>query len=222
MSAIKFFQNSNFFLNLKPISIKEIGYLKIAPCNIFFQNGDTFELVYKKDSPISVEQLKVLETKEINSLLIHHIDMKEIRNAVKSNLITTSRSLSIGNSLNNAKKLCFLLSINLKYIYQDPTNDELLTIQVQSAVNFAKYLSMNERHHNELYQEVLEHDFHYIYAQPLISSLLLLGFLSNNRLFNPKEIETLFLTSYLKDIGMSLIPLKKWNKTELSLSLIHI
>jgi HD-GYP domain-containing protein (c-di-GMP phosphodiesterase class II) len=40
----------------------------------------------------------------------------------------------------------------------------------------------------------------------MLSSLLLISFLQAIHLFNEKEIENLFLTSYFKDIGFSMIP----------------
>jgi HD-GYP domain-containing protein (c-di-GMP phosphodiesterase class II) len=216
VEAKKFFQNSNFFLNLKNVTLKEVSMLSQAPCNIFLLNEFSCELVYKQGSPIAKEQLKVLGNKNKKQLLIHQDQLESFRVAIKEQLLIASRSLSMGNSLVNAKRLVYILSVNLGYIYQDPTNDSLLTAQVQSVKNFTKYLLNHINHHQDLYDEILKQNFHYIYSQPLISSIFLVGFLKNSHLFNDKEIESLFLTSYFKDIGMSLIPKKKWDKEQLS------
>jgi HD-GYP domain-containing protein (c-di-GMP phosphodiesterase class II) len=49
----------------------------------------------------------------------------------------------------------------------------------------------------------------------MLSSLMLLSFLQSIRLFHDKEIENLFLASYLKDIGFSIIPEEKYDESNL-------
>jgi HD-GYP domain-containing protein (c-di-GMP phosphodiesterase class II) len=50
----------------------------------------------------------------------------------------------------------------------------------------------------------------------MLSSLLLLSFLQATHLFHDKEMENLFMTSYLKDIGLALIPTDKYDQKSLS------
>ena len=94
MEAKKFFQNSNFFLDLKNISLKEVSLLDHAPCNIFLINEFTCELIYQKGSPIAKEQLRVLNEKNKKQLLIHQDELNNFRNAMKDRLLIASRSLS--------------------------------------------------------------------------------------------------------------------------------
>ena len=67
----------------------------------------------------------------------------------------------------------------------------------------------------QLYKEFIKQGHHYIYAQPFLSTLFLLGVMKNSRMYIDKDIELFFLTSYFKDIGMSAIPTEKYNQENL-------
>ena len=116
MEARKFFKNSNFFLDLKNVSLKEVSLLDQAPCNIFLINEFSCELIYQKNAPIAKEQLRVLNEKNQKQLLIHQDQLDTFRIAMKDQLLVASRGLSMGNPLENAKKITYILSLMLKYI----------------------------------------------------------------------------------------------------------
>ena len=109
------------------------------------------------------------------------------------------------------RKLINLLSINLNYLYERPNSDELLILQYQSILNLFNFLQDNPNYLKVIYEEILNQGHHYIINQPLISSIFLFGFLKSNQFYSKKEMETLFVTSYFKDLGMASIPSEKYN-----------
>jgi hypothetical protein len=96
-------------------------------------------------------------------------------------------------------------------LYQNPHNDDLLMLQFQSSQNLSKFLLENKKFLPYYYQSLTRENFHFTLAQPMLSSLMLLSFLQSTHLFHDKEVENLFLASYLKDIGLSLIPDEKYD-----------
>ena len=109
------------------------------------------------------------------------------------------------------RKLINLLSINLNYLYENPNSDELLTLQYQSILNLFNFLQENTNYLKLIYEEIVNQAHHYIINQPLISSLFLFGFLKSNQFYSKKEMETLFIASYFKDLGMASIPSEKFD-----------
>jgi hypothetical protein len=150
------------------------------------------------------------------NLFVMEEDRNLLRLAQQENLINVTRSLSIGDPLEKARLQTNLLALNLVYLYEDPTDDNLLNLQVQSAKNLATFLFNKPHIHEALYREFIKQGHHYIFAQPFVSTLFLIGVLKNSRLYIDKDIELFFLTSYLKDIGMSAIPVEKYNNENLS------
>jgi hypothetical protein len=143
-------------------------------------------------------------------------DRDLLRSAQQENLRNVTRSLSIGDPLLKATLQANLLTLNLGYLYEDPTNDSLLSLQVQSARNLATFLYNKPQIHEDLYKNFINQGHHYIYAQPFLSTLFSLGVMKNSQLYTDKDIELFFLTSYLKDIGMSAIPVEKYNEEHLT------
>ena len=134
----------------------------------------------------------------------------------QDNLRSLTRSLSIGDPYDKGKKILTTLSINLKYLYENPCDDLALNLQFQSIRGLANFLLNNHKIHSNLYRDFSEQKFPYIYSQPMLSSLFLIGILKQVRILSDKEMESLFLASYFKDIGMSLIPEETLNKKVLS------
>lgn len=136
--------------------------------------------------------------------------------AQQENLTSVTRSLSIGDPLEKARLQTNLLTLNMGYLYEDPTDDNNLNLQVQSAKNLAVFLFNKPQIHEALYKEFIKQGHHYIFAQPFLSTLFLLGVMKNSRLYIDKDIELFFLTSYFKDIGMSAVPVEKYNDDHLT------
>lgn len=150
------------------------------------------------------------------NLFVMEDDRNLLKIAQQENLTTVTRSLSIGNSLEKARLQTNLLTLNMGYLYEDPTDDNLLNLQVQSAKNLATFLFNKPQIHEALFNEFVKQGHHYIFAQPFLSTLFLLGVMKNSRLYIDKDIELFFLTSYFKDIGMSAIPVEKYNNENLT------
>ena len=138
-------------------------------------------------------------------------DIAEIKSNLENALIKITRSLSVGDPLENGTKDLKLLSLNMGGLYQNPHNDDLLMLQFQSSQNLSKFLLDNKKFLPFYFQSLTRENFHFTLAQPMLSSLMLLSFLQSIHLFHEKEVENLFLASYLKDIGLSLIPDDKYD-----------
>lgn len=208
-------QNSLSF-KLIPISFREIFFITEAPCDIYGQIDELFKIVLLKKSEINKKLLKDFLAKNMVNLFVMEVDRQSLRLSQQENLRKVTRSLSIGNPLLKAKLQTNLLTLNLTYLYEDPTDNNILTLQVQSAKNLAVFLYNKPQIHEALYKEFMKQGHHYIFAQPFLSTLFLLGVLKNSRMYSDKDIELFFLTSYFKDIGMSAIPVEKYNQINLA------
>lgn len=200
---------------LTPIAFREIFFLPSTPCDIFAHQDGLFKVIINKNSELSNTLLKELLQKGFANLFVREEDRISLRLAQQENLRNVTRALSIGDPLEKAKLQTNLLTLNLNYLYEDPTNDDLLALQIQSAKNLSTFLYNKPQIHEALFREFLKQGHHYIFAQPFISTLFLLGVMKNSRLYVDKDIELFFLTSYLKDIGMSAIPVEKYNQENL-------
>ncbi len=204
----------NFKLN--PISFREIFFISESPCNVYGLVDGLMKVVLHKKEEITPQTLVLLLQKNLANLFVLEEDRGSLRLAQQENLRHVTRSLSIGDPLEKARLQANLLTINLGYLYEDPTNDSLLNLQVQSAKNLAIFLYGRPQIHEALYREFIKQGHHYIFAQPFLSTLFLLGVMKSTRLYVDRDIELFFLTSYLKDIGMSAIPVEKYNDENLS------
>lgn len=201
---------------LTPISFREIFFIAEAPCDIYAQVDGLLKVVLHKKAEISTPVLKELLQKKLANLFVIEDDRNLLKLAQQDNLTSVTRSLSIGDPLEKARLQTNLLTLNMGYLYEDPTDDNNLNLQVQSAKNLATFLFNKPQIHEALYKEFIKQGHHYIFAQPFLSTLFLLGVMKNSRLYIDKDIELFFLTSYFKDIGMSAIPVEKYNDDHLT------
>lgn len=208
-------QQNALNFQLFPVAFREIFFISESPCDIYGHENGLLKIVLYKNSEINSGILKELLHKNIANLFVLDQDRESLKKAQQENLVTITRSLSIGNPLEKARLQTNLLTLNLGYLYEDPTDDNVLNLQIQSARNLATFLFNKPQIHEELYREFIKQGHHYIFAQPFISTLFLLGVLKNSRLYVDRDIELFFITSYLKDIGMSAIPVEKYNQREL-------
>jgi hypothetical protein len=208
-------QNSMGF-KLRPISIRELIYLDVCPCDIYGVSDGLFTRLLSQSSPLSKEVLRDLIKAGHTQLFVYHNERQLIIKEIQDNLVKVTRSLSIGDPFEKCKKQMNLLTINMEYLYLDTIDDELLSLQSQSAKNLFLFLIDNLDIHEKLFYEYLKQKHHYIFAQPMISSFLLCGIMKSAKLFPVKEMEALFITSFFKDIGMSAIPTENYEKKNLS------
>lgn len=198
-------------LKLRPILVGEL-YLsrKLKNPVYIFKNG-SFCPVIKEGTVPSKEQIHSLIKNSHKEVYVFPEDVDEIKRNLETALVKVTRSLSVGDPIENGTKDLKLLSLNLGGLYQNPHNDELLMLQFQSSQNLGKFLLENKKYQPFFYQNLIKENFHFTVSQPMLSSLLLLSFLQSIHLFHDKEVENLFLASYLKDIGISMIPGDKYD-----------
>lgn len=216
MSAYSTFQKYYLNLSLSPIHVRELFFLHNVPCDIYAFRNKIFEIDIKKHTPITKELLKDLMENQKIKLFVDRYSHDQLREAQQNNLRTISRSLSIGDPLVKGRKQLNLLTLNMRYLYDNPNHDATLSLQYQGIKNLCLFLLENLEIHSKLYYDYMKSHHHYVFAQPLISSLFLVGILKQSHQFSNKEIETLFVTSYFKDIGMSAVATEKYNLVALT------
>ncbi len=178
---------------------------------VYIFKGGVFRQVIADGSSPSKDLINALIKNAHREVFLYEDDIKEIKKNLEVALVKITRSLSVGDPLINGNKDLKLLSLNMGGLYQNPHNDDLLMLQFQSTQNLSKFLIENKKFQPQYYQSLLGENFHFTVAQPLLSSILLLSFLQSIHLFHDKEIENIFLASYLKDIGIAIIPKEKYD-----------
>jgi HD-GYP domain-containing protein (c-di-GMP phosphodiesterase class II) len=211
-----FIERSRLSLKLKPIFIAQLMMLDSLEKPAFSYTNGIFTLVLDANSGISVDFLSNYARTISSEIFIYKEDFHKLNTKLNQEIVKVTRSLSIGDPKTKGLKHINLLSMQMSNLYSDPFNDELLSNQYQSAKNFFNLIYQNKDIHRSLYANLIKQNHHYISAQPLLSSILLVSFLQSTAIFSEKEIQNYFLTSYFKDIGMSLIPREKFELAHLS------
>jgi len=232
--ATKFILQNTNQVKMIQISIRDFLGLPAIPCDIYGLINGEFKIIIMKSSSGNNVNIKRIVLEGHTSFFAYEDEHKLLIDAQVQNLVTNTRSLSIGDTLGKASNQLNLLSTTLRYLYNCPSNDELLKIQVQSVKNLAKFLISNPKIIGPLIENYLGNGHHYVLAQPMVSSIFLVGILKRSALFSDREIENLFgilkrsalfsdreienlfITSYFKDIGMSTIPERLLFQKELS------
>ncbi|MBF0298355.1 MAG: hypothetical protein HQK51_06520 [Oligoflexia bacterium] len=196
--------------------MREIIFLTIAPCDLYGIINNFFTVVIPKNALINRENLKKIVELGLHQIFARIDDCQILNQIHRKKLIDITRSLSMGNTLENCKKQVYYLLINLEHLYKNSIDDEGLFTQYQCINSLGQILFDKNDLIPELYRYLLEQKYHYSISHPLLSSLILLGYLRNVQHFSNKEVLSLFVTSYFKDIGMSAIPEDFLNKRSLS------
>ncbi|MFT6633324.1 MAG: HD-GYP domain-containing protein (c-di-GMP phosphodiesterase class II) [Bacteriovoracaceae bacterium] len=209
-------QKNRLSLKLKPVFVGQLVIVESLQYPAFFYEDGEFKLILDADEGITSSFISEYAQKFSSEIFIFEQDFDFINSTLKQELTKLTRSLSIGDVKKNAIKHTNLLSMQMNNLYKDPFNDELLTNQFQNSKNLSNLLINNKDIHKSVYHSIANSKYHFTLTQPLQSSVLLLSFIQSLKLFNDKEIEALFLTSYFKDIGMSFIPREKFELAHLS------
>lgn len=209
-------QMNRFSLKLRPIFIGELITVSTLEHPAFYYSEGKFEIALKAKSGITSEFIRNYAQSHSREIFVHVEDYETIHQNIRTELTRLTRSLSIGDPKKNAIKHTNFLSMQMGRLYKDPFDDELLTNQFQNSKNLSNLLLNNKDIHKSLFSSIGQGHYHYTLQQPLLSSLLLLSFIQSLKLFDEKEIEGLFLTSYFKDIGMSFIPREKFELSHLN------
>lgn len=198
-------------LKLRPILVGELFLARKLKHPVYiFKNGLFYPVVHEGTLP-SKEIINALIRNSYREVYLYQEDILEIKNNLEGALIKVTRSLSVGDPLENGSKDLKLLTLNLGGLYHNPHHDEKLMLQFQSTQNLSKFLLENKKHQNAFFHTLSKENFHFTLSQPILSSLLLLSFLQAIHLFHDKEIENLFLASYMKDIGFGMIQEDKYD-----------
>lgn len=215
-SIHSFVDQHRLSLKLKPILVGELHLVKRLNKSAYIFRSGLFIPVINEGTTPSRDIISTLIKNSFHEVFVFDEDLTEIKKNLEAALIKITRSLSVGDPIENGTKDIKLLSLNLGGLYRNPHNDELLMLQFQSSQNLSKFLMENKRLQPQFYESLNSENFHFTLAQPMLSSLMLLSFLQSIHLFHDKEMENLFLTSYLKDIGISMIPDNKYDLKTMS------
>ncbi len=215
IEAVSYIDQHKLTLNLRPVQTNELDYFKYLKHPVYFYKNEFMQKLINNAGKLSQKHLQTLQMNGIHEVFIHHEDANILKKNRELQLIKTSRALSIGDSLENGKKVMQLLSLTIKDLYENPHDDQLLKVQFQNTQNLGQFLLNHKKLQFELYKKMQEHSFHFTQTQPMLSSILMLSFLQSLKVFTDKEIEDLFLTSYFKDLGFSIIPKEKINHNHL-------
>lgn len=216
MNAKELFKQSHLALTLIPFTIRELFYLSSSPCDIYIFENNSFKPLLRAGAYLDNATLKEIISSGHTKVFTKESQRGKLIEIQQNNLRTVTRSFSMGNPHDNCRRQLSLIALNLRYLFEDPTNDETLNLQYQSLKILFQYLFNNPKKHEAIYKDFIRQGHHYIFTQPFISSLFLLGILKSSHLYSEKDIETLFITSYFKDIGMSAIPVEKYDIEELN------
>src|SRR5690606_4038260 len=198
-------------LKLRPILVGELYLAKKLQNPVYIFKNGLFHPVIAGGSVPSKDQIAGLIKSSHKEVYLYSDDILEIKKSLEIALTKITRSLSVGDPFDNGSKHIKLLSLNLGGLYQNPHSDEQLMLQFQSTQNLGKFLLENKKFQPHFFHNLQKENFHFTLTQPMLSSVLLLSFLQSIHLFHDKEMENLFLTSYLKDIGLSMIPIDKYD-----------
>ncbi len=209
-------EKSRLSLKLKPVFIAQLMMLDSLEKPAYSYRQGVFQKELEPNEGVSTNFISKYAQEISSEIFLHKIDYKRLNEKLNEEIIKITRSLSIGDPRSKGVKHTNLLSMQMANLYKDPFNDELLTNQFQSAKNFFNLLYQNKDIHKILYTNLVKQNHHYTVAQPLLSSILLVSFLQHTGMFSEKEIQNYFLTSYFKDIGMSLIPREKFELAHLN------
>ncbi|MEX0798764.1 MAG: hypothetical protein WD025_04940 [Bacteriovoracaceae bacterium] len=211
-----YLQKHRLALKLKPIFVGQLSVVDALRNSAYSFEEGSFHKVLLPNEGITSDFIRSFARDTSAEIYIHNDDYEEINQSLREKLVKLTRSLSIGDSYKNGARHAHLLSLQMANLYKDPFNDELLNSQFQSGQNLSNLLINNKDIHRALYQSVTKQGHHYTVSQPLLSSILLLSFIQSMGLFSEKETQSLFLTSYFKDIGMSFIPREKFELAHLT------
>ena len=216
MSLASYTEQHRLNLKLKPVLTGELFLArKLKNAVYIFRNG-SFEIFLEEGSVPGREQIGELIKTGHREVFVFPEDHETIKGNLQQALIKVTRSLSVGEPGDNGNKNIKLLSLNMSGLYSNPHSDDLLMLQFQSSQSLSKFLLDHKKFLPAYFNSLTQENFHFTLTQPMLSSLMLISFLHSTHLFNEREIENLFLASYFKDIGFSLIPGEKYDAKNLS------
>ncbi len=216
--AYSLMQDSSLIFKLTSVSLREIIiFSDNFPCDVYQKINGVPHKIFTKNQSIDKSQLQKVIQENKSSLFIIKEDKKIIIENINKQLITKCRNLSQGNIENNIKNTMELLAIHMSYLYEKPNDNHIIKSHFQIVKNLANALVIRPHLISKMYNWYDKKQYYYIISQPIQSSLLVMGFLSEAKAIKESEIIVdTFITSYFKDIGMALLPQYLYKKKFLS------
>ncbi len=195
---------------------RELLVLEFPEDDIYVFRKNQFAIIFNHHQKITKEDVKNLIVDGITTVFVSVEDNERIEENLLDRLRHNARSLSVGGSpLKNSLQHVSLMTMNMQNLYDSPLNDEILKLLYQSSGNLVGFANEHKKIVNKLFHKMQIEPFHYSRLQPMLSSVMLLGFLHYLKTFSSREIENLFVTSYLKDLGMCYVQKDSLDKEEL-------
>ncbi|HLE12918.1 MAG: hypothetical protein A2504_13190 [Bdellovibrionales bacterium RIFOXYD12_FULL_39_22] len=209
---------NKYLLGLKmvPINLGELFFLVEAPCNVYGFQNEQYKLILDTGLLINRASIKQIIDNKFFHIYVKEDEYAKYLASFQDAMRTLTRSLSVGDPNKNAISLMNVISLHMRHVYFDNVNDESLKLQYQGVKTLAGFLLEHSKSHPLIMTEYdkLKHNF--IWAQPILSSVFLLGVLKHSQVMSKNEIESLFIASYFKDIGMSVISVDKYEAGQLN------
>lgn len=204
-------------LNFYPIQSRTLFLLKNSPCPFYTLQGGIWTLLVSKDQIIHRDLIQNLVNQRRNELFLKVGDKDEflskwMEEILQESLILIRRPKELFYYKRYLYKLTLLY--HLFFIFND---DEKVLIKLSKMARiFADTIQEKVDFISPLYKFISNQKFHYLNVQPLLSSLFLIKVLIELRAFSSQEIADLFVVSFLKDVGMSVISKEIYSKENLS------
>ncbi|MCT4640718.1 MAG: hypothetical protein N4A33_00370 [Bacteriovoracaceae bacterium] len=209
-------QKHKLALDLKPVFIAQLSIIDSLTHDAYCFVDGHLGLVLEEDELITNDFIKDYASTIGKEIFLHKKDFQLLNESLSEQLTKMTRSLSIGDQVKNSIKQANLLSFQMNNLYNDPFDNEVLTNQFLSSKNLATLLSGSAEVSKSLFKNMKKQNHHYMIGQPMLSSILLLSFLKEAKLFTEQENQNLFLASYFKDIGMCFVGRDKWDESDLT------
>ena len=193
---------------------QELAVLDALPCDVYIYASGLFKIAFPVSSKMNPAKVGRLPPQTF--CFITQSDLPKFIDGITDCLRKVTRALSMGDPLEKGPAALNIITHHLRYVYRYPTNDELLRQHYLCLKNLIGLLSTNHTLIKQITEDYHAQGHYYVLAQPILSSLFLIGILKNIQLMNPHDVEDLFLTSYFKDIGMSCLPPQKLDQGELT------
>lgn len=202
-------------LNLVPVSIQQLLIIERTQGQIYINTNGVYKAVFESQSLIKPIDLDQLYKKGYSQFFVTEEDFVQIKNLLFQRLQDVTRKLSLGDALVSGNNYLNYLILNLSVLYEDYHNQNLLSLIYQTVPSFTIYLQSNKKVVSELYKNISNERVHYLFKQPILSSLFLTAFVTQYNIFSARETQDLFLISVLKDLGMCFLPREAWDMKEL-------
>ena len=104
MDSLHYLQQYHASLEMVPLALRELFNIEFVPCDIYGLKNGLFELILKQESPVDKKQLAAILSHSNGTLYTLKDEHKKIVKKQQDLLRISTRSLSMGNTIENTKK----------------------------------------------------------------------------------------------------------------------